>query len=48
MNIVAHNLFAMNTSRQLNITNKNKAKNKEKLLSGYRINSASDEAAQWN
>lgn len=45
MNIVAHNLFAMNASRQLNITNKNKAKNTEKLSSGYRINSASDDAA---
>lgn len=45
MNIVAHNMFAMNASRQLNITNKNKAKNTEKLSSGYRINRASDDAA---
>ena len=45
MNIVAHNVFAMNASRQLNITNKNKAKNTEKLSSGYRINRASDDAA---
>lgn len=45
MNIVAHNMFAMNASRQLNITNKNKAKNTEKLSSGYRINRAFDDAA---
>lgn len=45
MNIVAHNMLAMNASRQLNITNKNKAKNTEKLSSGYRINRASDDAA---
>ena len=45
MNIVAHNMFAMNASRQLNITNKNKAKNTEKLSSDYRINRASDDAA---
>ena len=45
MNIVAHNMFAMNASRQLDITNKNKAKNTEKLSSGYRINRASDDAA---
>lgn len=45
MNIVAHNILAMNASRQLNITNKNKAKSTERLSSGYRINRASDDAA---
>ncbi len=45
MNIVAHNLLAMNTSRCLNINSKNKARAAEKLSSGYRINRASDDAA---
>lgn len=45
MNIVAHNMLAMNAGRQLNITNKSKAKNTEKLSSGYRINRAADDAA---
>lgn len=45
MNNVAHNILAMNAGRQLNITNKNKAKNTEKLSSGYRINRACDDAA---
>ncbi len=45
MNIVAHNLAAMNTSRQLNIVTKSKQKTTEKLSSGYRINRAADDAA---
>lgn len=45
MNVVAHNLLAMNANRQFNITNKNKAKTTEKLSSGYRINRAADDAA---
>lgn len=45
MNIVAHNLFAMNASRQLGIKSKNKAKSTEKLSSGYRINRSADDAA---
>ncbi|MCR5097824.1 MAG: hypothetical protein K6B14_02615 [Lachnospiraceae bacterium] len=45
MNIVAHNLQAMNTSRQLNIVSTQKAKSTEKLASGYKINRAADDAA---
>ncbi len=43
--IVAHNLMAMNTNRQYGIVNAKKAKNTEKLASGYRINRSADDAA---
>ena len=45
MNIVAHNLSAMNAQRQFSINSKNKAKSTEKLSSGYKINRAADDAA---
>lgn len=45
MNVIAHNLSAMNTNRQLNISTKNKEKAVEKLSSGYCINKAADDAA---
>ena len=45
MNIVAHNLSAMFTDRELGITNNRKKKSMEKLSSGYRINSSADNAA---
>lgn len=45
MNIVRHNLSAMNTSRQLNITTSNAQKTSEKLSSGYKINRSADDAA---
>lgn len=45
MNIVSHNMFAMDVGRQLNITNKNKTKSVEKLSSGFCINKAADDAA---
>ncbi len=45
MNIVAHNLTAMNTQRQFGITNRKQAKTAEKLSSGYKINRAADDAA---
>lgn len=45
MNIVTHNLTAMNTQRQFNINTSDKAKGMEKLSSGYRINRAADDAA---
>lgn len=45
MNIVAHNLVAMNTQRQLKINSNSKTKSTEKLSSGYRINRAADDAA---
>lgn len=45
MIVVAHNLAAMNTQRQFNITNKKKDKNVEKLSSGYKINRSADDAA---
>ena len=43
--IVQHNMSALNTNRQLGITNSSLAKSTEKLSSGYRINRAGDDAA---
>ena len=43
--IVQHNMSALNTNRQLGITNKALANSTEKLSSGYRINRAADDAA---
>lgn len=45
MNVVAHNLSAMNANRQLKINTKKMSKNSERLSSGYRINRAADDAA---
>lgn len=42
---INNNLMALNTHRQLGITNNNGAKSMEKLSSGYRINRAGDDAA---
>ncbi|OPJ56050.1 flagellin N-terminal helical domain-containing protein [Alkalithermobacter paradoxus] len=42
---INNNLMAMNTHRQLGISNNNAAKSMEKLSSGLRINSAADDAA---
>lgn len=42
---IQHNLMAMNGSRQLSIIGKAKATCMERLSSGYRINSAADDAA---
>lgn len=42
---VAHNLSAMNAQRQFGINTKSKAKSTERLLSGYKINRAADDAA---
>lgn len=43
--IIAHNLMANYTQRQLNINSDAKAKSTERLSSGYRINRAADDAA---
>lgn len=43
--VIAHNLMAMNTARQLGINDKRKAKSTEKLSSGYKINRSADDAA---
>ena len=43
--VVQHNLTAMNSNRQLGITNGMQAKSSEKLSSGYKINRAADDAA---
>lgn len=43
--IVQHNMTALNTNRQLGITNGHLNKTTEKLSSGYRINRAGDDAA---
>lgn len=45
MQVLAHNLVAQFTNRQLNITTNQKAKSSEKLSSGYRINRSADDAA---
>lgn len=45
MQVLAHNLAAQFTNRQLNITTNPKAKSSEKLSSGYRINRSADDAA---
>ena len=45
MQAVAHNLTAMFTDRQLNISTKEKGKAAEKLNTGFRINKAADDAA---
>ncbi|SHI62189.1 flagellin [Geosporobacter subterraneus DSM 17957] len=42
---INNNLMAMNTHRQLGITNNSSAKAMEKLSSGFRINRAGDDAA---
>ena len=43
--VINHNLLAMNAQRQLGINRGKKAKAKEKLASGYKINRAADDAA---
>jgi len=43
--IIQHNMSAMNTNRQLGITQGSLSKSTEKLSSGYRINRAGDDAA---
>ena len=45
MNVVAHNLLAMNAQRQFNIVNGRQSKTTERLSSGYKINRAADDAA---
>jgi flagellin-like hook-associated protein FlgL len=45
MLIVQHNLAAINAQRQFNIVSNQKMKSMRKLASGYRINSAADDAA---
>lgn len=45
MVVVAHNLTAMFTQRQMGINSGNKAKSAEKLSSGYKVNRSADNAA---
>lgn len=45
MNVIAHNLAAMNAQRQFGINTRSKTKSTEKLSSGYKINRAADDAA---
>ena len=45
MNVVAHNILAMNANRMLGVTTGGQAKSTEKLSSGYKINRAADDAA---
>ncbi|MDE6053412.1 MAG: flagellar hook protein, partial [Lachnospiraceae bacterium] len=43
--VIAHNLMAMNSQRQLSIVSGTVSKKAEKLSSGYKINRAADDAA---
>lgn len=43
--IIAHNIAAQNTNRNLGITNTMKNKASERLLSGYKVNRAADNSA---
>ncbi len=43
--VVQHNLTAMNSNRMLNVTTSTQAKSTQKLSSGFKINSAADDAA---
>lgn len=43
--VIQHNMEAYFNNRQFNMVNKRKAKNAEKLSSGYQINRAADDAA---
>lgn len=43
--VIAHNMSAMQTNRQLGINDKDRRKSAEKLGSGYRINRSADDAA---
>ncbi|MCI1999888.1 MAG: flagellin [Clostridia bacterium] len=43
--VIQHNIAALNANRQLSINNNAVSKSLEKLSSGYRINSAADDAA---
>lgn len=45
INVIAHNLLAMNAERTLGLNTGNKARSMEKLASGYRINRSADDAA---
>ena len=45
MNVVAHNLLAMNAQRMFGINTGDQRKSTEKLSSGYKINRAADDAA---
>ena len=45
MNVIAHNLSAMNAQRQFGLVTNRRSKATEKLSSGFRINRAADDAA---
>lgn len=45
INVIAHNIAAMNAERLFGINSKGKSSSAEKLSSGYRINRAADDAA---
>lgn len=45
INVIAHNLLAMNAERTLGVNTGNKTRAMEKLASGYRINRSADDAA---
>lgn len=45
MQVLAHNILAQYTNRQLNINSDKKGKSSEKLASGYQINRSADDAA---
>lgn len=45
INVISHNLIAMNAQRTLGVSTKSKTRSMEKLSSGYRINRSSDDAS---
>ena len=48
MNVVAHNMLALNANRQYGMNVRKAKKTTEKLASGYRINRAADDAAGFS
>ena len=45
MNVIAHNLMAMNTQRMLRTNQKKSSASSVKLSTGYKLNKAADDAA---
>lgn len=45
--VISHNMSALNAQRQFNMVSADRKKSVEKLSSGYRINRAADDAADY-
>ena len=46
MQIVSHNMDAMNAERNLQLMTDRKCKSSEKMASGFKVNRAADDAAE--